>query len=77
MWVSTHRHLLARVLTGHPDGYELSPIGDLNFELLHPSTAKSAVDRKLVPSVKGVQGIVDGHFARIAGIILGRSGSAP
>ena len=71
-WVRPHRHLLATVLTGHPDGDELSSIGVLDFELLDPSTAISADNRKLAPSMKGVQGIVDRHFARIAGIISGR-----
>jgi hypothetical protein len=49
---------------------DLTPTGGPDFDLLDPPAAISADDRKLTPSVKGVQGIVDGHFARIAGIIL-------
>ena len=69
-WVSTHRQLLATVLFGHPVRQDLTPTGGLDFDLLDPPAAIPADDRKLTPSVKGVQGIVDGHFARIAGIIL-------
>ena len=75
--VSTNRQLLATILTGHPSGDELPTIGALNFKLLNPSTAKSAADRKLAPTAERVKGIVDGHFARIAGIILGRPKASP
>jgi hypothetical protein len=76
-WVSTHRQLLATVLVSHPMRQDLTPTGGLDFNLLEPSAAKSADDQKLTPSVKGVQGIDDGHFARIAGIILGRARASP
>jgi hypothetical protein len=69
-WVSTYRQPLATVFVGHPERHDLTATGGLDFDLLDPSAAISADDRKLTPSMKGVQGIDDGHFARIAGIIL-------
>lgn len=71
-WVSTHRQLLATVLVRHPVRQDLTPSGGLDFDLLDSSTAMSADNRQFTPSMKGVQRVVDGHFGRIAGIILGR-----
>ena len=66
----TDRHLLAAVLIGHPSGNQLPPLIDLDFELFNASRAKPSNNGEIPPSVKKVQGIVNGNFARIAGIIL-------
>jgi len=75
--VCATRHLLAAILICHPSRYELTPILGLDFELLDSSTAKSADNAKLSPSVEGMKGVIDGHRAQIAGIILGRPKGFP
>jgi hypothetical protein len=70
--VCAKRHQLAAILICHPSRYELTPILTLDFELLDSSTAKSADNGQLPPSVEGMKGVIDGHTAQIAGIIFGR-----
>ena len=67
------RHALAKILASHPSRYELTPLAGVNFKLLEPATAESAHNGQVFPPIEGVKRVIDGHFAQIAGISLGRA----
>ena len=73
MWFRTQRHVLTALRVRHPRGDQLALCADLHLQLGHASTPKTAAHSQVALPIRGVKRVIDRHFARIAGIILGHT----
>jgi hypothetical protein len=64
-------------VASHPGSNELTSLAGVNFKLLGSATAKSTHNRQVFPPKEGVKRVINGHFAQIAGISLGRAKAKP